>query len=78
MGAGYYGRGPMRGVFVPKNEALAYALERCGVSLTNPNAPEHEEFKAMLEEWLFSDDWKEWTEEDECEKESCLRQGYIA
>ena len=30
MEIGYHGQGPMQGVFVPKDEALDYALERCG------------------------------------------------
>lgn len=51
---GYKGIGPEQGLWIPQNEALFYALARCGVQLVDPSAPEAQEFCAMLESWFFS------------------------
>lgn len=58
-GAGYRGNGPNAGKFVPEDEALEYALEQCGVSIimVDKDAPEADEFLAMVEEWFFSGGW---------------------
>ncbi|EJX00155.1 hypothetical protein EVA_11740, partial [gut metagenome] len=51
---GYKGIGPEQGRWIPQNEALLYALSRCGVQLVDPLAPEAQEFCTMLEDWFFS------------------------
>lgn len=50
----YYGSGPEEGTVVDENHAYDYALERC----LHGTEDEREEFKAMLEEWYYSNgDW---------------------
>lgn len=51
---GYYGIADNEGKFVEADEALEYALAQCGMSITNPDAPECEEAAAAFEEWYFS------------------------
>lgn len=52
--AGYSGTGPNTGVFVAADDALDFAMERCGVRMVDRRAPEYEEFLEMFEEWFFS------------------------
>lgn len=47
--------------FVRDEDALDYALEKCGVAIVDDGASESEEFKAMLVEWYFSN----WVEVEE-------------
>lgn len=54
---GYYGTASNKGKFVPADDALDYALAQCGMSITNPDAPECEEAAAAFEEWYFSGGW---------------------
>ena len=54
---GYYGIADNEGKFVEADEALEYALTQCGMSITNPDAPECEEAAAAFEEWYFSGCW---------------------
>lgn len=44
---GYYGIADNEGKFVEADEALEYALTQCGMSITNPDAPECEEAAAQ-------------------------------
>lgn len=44
-------------VFVSNEDALDYALEKCGIAIVNDGAPDAEEFKAMLVEWFYSGNW---------------------
>ena len=53
--AGYLGIGKEEGAFVPKQDAYAYALERC----LNGTQEEQEEFRKMLVEWYYSGNWIE-------------------
>ena len=54
---GYEGIGPNGGLYVPREQALSFALERCGLSIANPDAPESGEVAAMIEEWYYSGNW---------------------
>lgn len=56
MHNGYVGIGENWGVFVPREEALEYALMQCGVTLRYITH-ETEAFCAVLQEWYFSGDW---------------------
>ena len=47
--------------FVSVDDALEYAMEKCGVVEIDDTAPEADDFKEMLVEWYFSD----WVEVDE-------------
>ena len=62
---GYEGFGPEKGKFVCAENALCYASEQCGITLTNPDAPDAENFKEMLVEWFFSGNWVAVYEEDD-------------
>lgn len=53
---GYCGVDPDAGIFVSADDALDFALERCGIAVTNSDVPEKEEFLLMFEEWFF-DSW---------------------
>lgn len=53
----YVGIGADRGKRVYEDEALDYALERCGVVLVD-STPEQQEFCIALVEWYFSGDWR--------------------
>lgn len=52
--AGYSGAGPNTGIFVSVDDALDFAMERCGVQIANQDAPELKDFLEMFEEWFFS------------------------
>lgn len=54
---GYSGAGANFGIFVAADDALDFAMERCGVHVTNLDAPELEDFLEMFEEWFFSCGW---------------------
>lgn len=51
---GYSGTGSNTGVFVAADDALDFAMERCGVRMVDRRAPEYEEFLETFEEWFFS------------------------
>lgn len=53
----YKGIGPERGQRVPAENALPYAMERCGIQFTSKPGDTSEEFKEMLVEWFFSGNW---------------------
>ncbi len=55
--AGFYGIGPYHGIFVPADEAEAYALEHAGISGIDDTAPDAEEFKRAFVEWFYSGAW---------------------
>lgn len=50
---GYRGIGPEEGTFVPEDEAIQYALERC---LHGP-VDDVNEFRKALVEWFYSGNW---------------------
>lgn len=56
----YIGVFQERGHVVPADEALDYAMERCGIRFADPprNPKDREEFKDALVEWFFSDAWE--------------------
>lgn len=56
---GFKGIGPNAGKFVHIGNAHSYALDKCGISVIDPTAPEHDEFMDMLVEWFFSGNWVE-------------------
>lgn len=51
--AGYIGIGPEEGIFVPAEDAYAYAIERC----LSGTVDETKEFREMLVEWYYSGNW---------------------
>lgn len=53
----YEGIGPERGEFVREDEALAYAMRRCGITFAAAPGDTAEEFKTALLEWFFSGNW---------------------
>ncbi len=63
MNKGFHGTGPDAGVFVAAEDSLPFALERCGLTITNTDAQELEAFLDMFEEWFYSSWVKEETEE---------------
>lgn len=63
--AGYSGTGPNTGIFVAADDALDFAMERCGVRMVDRRAPEYEEFLEMFEEWFFSSWVKEVAADDQ-------------
>lgn len=56
--AGYKGLNENAGIFISADDALDFALERCGLAVANQDAPELENALAALEEWFFSGGWK--------------------
>ena len=52
---GYVGVNANDGIFVSKEDAFAYAFERC----VNGTDEEVKEFMDMVVEWFFSGDWLE-------------------
>lgn len=50
---GFIGLNENGGLFIPQEDAFAYAFERC----TNGTDKQIAEFKEMLVEWFFSGDW---------------------
>lgn len=57
MITGYKGIGPESGRYVSAEDAPAYAMERCGIQLSELPGDTQEEFLLMLEEWFFSGNW---------------------
>jgi len=55
----YKGMGPERGNIVPAEDALSYAMERCGIrpSAAPADPQDRDEFNQMLVEWYFSGNW---------------------
>lgn len=49
----YIGAGKDSGSVIEPEEAMEYALKKCGIKIINPCAPEYKEFIDMLEEWFF-------------------------
>lgn len=62
---GYSGTGPNAGIFVAADDALDFAMERCGVRMVDRRAPEYEEFLEMFEGWFFSSWVKEAATDDQ-------------
>lgn len=60
---GYSGILRERGKFVPADVACAYAMNKCGVTIIDPEAPMVEEFKEEIVTWFFSGNWVEVYEE---------------
>ena len=55
---GYLGFGTNAGIFVKKEDALAYAMKHVGVApIRQRDQQEFAAFAAMLEEWFFSGNW---------------------
>ena len=52
------------GKFVPVEEGLAYVFNQIGIEKVNPNAPEANALRELVE-WYFSGNWIEVYEEDE-------------
>lgn len=50
----YEGMGPDRGRQVPEEDALEYAMKRCGIQFADQPGDTTEEFRDMLVEWFFS------------------------
>lgn len=57
--SGYEGIGPEKGIYVKKEDAFSYALER----LAQGTSQEWEAFKKAFEDWYYSDNWIEIKEE---------------
>ena len=55
---GYKGLNENAGIFIDADDALDFALERCGLAVANQDAPELENALVALEEWFFSDNWE--------------------
>ena len=55
--AGFAGVGENAGVYVDADDALDFALERCGLTITNTDAQELEVFLEMFEDWFYSGNW---------------------
>ena len=62
---GYKGLNENAGIFIDADDALDFALERCGLAVANQDAPELENALAALEEWFYSGDWKTGDQKDE-------------
>ena len=54
----YVGIGKMRGKTVSENEALAYAMEACGLKAST-GIEVDPEFRKALIDWFYSGDWME-------------------
>jgi hypothetical protein len=59
MIAGYKGIGPEQGKCIKAENALAYAMERCGIRLSAMPADQrdHDEFCQTFLEWFYSGNW---------------------
>lgn len=51
---GYQGIGIRRNEWVPMDEALNYALQKTGLSISDPAAPEHTECIRAFLDWYYS------------------------
>ena len=54
---GYRGLGPEKGQYVPMEDALKYAMSRCGISFSGEQADTKEDFKKDFVEWFYSGNW---------------------
>ena len=52
----YKGIQTERGNIVPADDALTYAMARCGIQVA-PGSELDQEFAEFLEEWFYSGDW---------------------
>ncbi len=55
--AGYRGIGLERGKYVEAEDALKYAMERCGIKFSGLPGDSRKEFRCALVEWFFSGNW---------------------
>ncbi len=55
---GYKGLNENAGIFIDADDALDFALERCGLAVANQDAPELENALVALEGWFYSDNWE--------------------
>lgn len=55
---GYKGLNENARIFIDADDALDFALERCGLAVVNQDAQELENALAALEEWFYSDNWE--------------------
>lgn len=55
----YAGVGPERGKYIKAENALEYAMGRCGIrpSAAPADPRDRDEFNLMLVEWYFSGNW---------------------
>lgn len=55
----YVGWNENQNIVVQDEDALQYAMERCGIMRPRSvgETPETKEFDAMLVEWFYSGDW---------------------
>ncbi len=62
----YRGVGPERGKYIEAEDALDYAMERCGIrpSAAPADMQDRDEFNRMLVEWYFSGNWLPMEQED--------------
>lgn len=49
----YVGMGADAGTVVEPEDAMEYALERCGLEIVNYHAPDHLEFSDMFLDWFY-------------------------
>jgi hypothetical protein len=53
----YRGIGPESGRYISPDNALPYAMKRCGICFSSLPGDFREEFTAALVEWFYSGDW---------------------
>lgn len=46
---------------ISDEDALAYAMQQCGIAQFDEDAPDASEFAAMLVDWYYSGDWRRTT-----------------
>ena len=56
--AGFVGLGENAGIYVDADNALDFALERCGLKIVNTDAPELPAFLEEFEDWFYSGSWE--------------------
>jgi hypothetical protein len=64
---GYRGVGPEREKYIEAEDALAYAMERCGIRFSGERADTKEDFKKDFVEWFYSGNWIPVEQNDERE-----------
>lgn len=60
----YEGFSEHEGEYILASDALAYAMNQCGIVHTGKSSPEQREFDEMLVEWYFSGNWRAIREEE--------------
>ena len=67
----FKGIGPMQGVAVSDEDALAYALEQCGVrQITgDKDNPQFGELLDAIKEWFFSGNFRHYEDSEICQSE---------